>query len=225
MDVIESIRLLFHRGGPAVMSSITFVFLTSLAIIVERSYRYFLVYDLANSSGFMAAVQKMVMNNSIENAIRLCKKARPKLLPYVLSEGLKRANDTSEEIENAMEHATLAVVPQVGKRLGLLGTTANVATLLGLLGTIFGLIRSFSAASQATGGQKQQVLSDGISEALTATSFGLSTALMCLIAHGVLTMKQQTIVDDIHQNVARLTDLLFTRKMKIKSGYSERRPE
>ena len=221
MDFIDSLARLFHQGGTLVMSGILFVLLVSIAVIIERSYRYWLQYDLANSSGFMAAVQKMVMNNSIENAIRLCKKARPKLLPYVLSEGLKRANDTSEEIENAMNHATLAVIPKVTKTVGLLGTTANVATLLGLLGTIFGLMHSFGGAARATGAQKQTILAEGISEALTATSFGLGTALLCLLAHGFLTMKQQAIVNDINQNVARLTDLLFTRKMKIK-GYQDK---
>ena len=83
------------------------------------------------------------MNNSIENGIRLCKKSQPKLLPYVLSEGLKRANDTTEEIHNAMDHATLQVIPKVNRMIPTLGMTANVATLLGLLGTIFGLMKSF----------------------------------------------------------------------------------
>src|SRR3954467_4034214 len=97
----------FEQGAPEIMSAITFTLFLSLTIIIERAYRYWLQYDLANSSGFMAAVQKMVMNNSIENAIRLCKKARPKLLPYVMAEGLKRANDSTEEIEFALDTATL----------------------------------------------------------------------------------------------------------------------
>lgn len=220
MEVIDTLARLFHQGGPLVMSGILLVFLISVSLIIERSVRYWLQYDLVNSSGFMAAVQNMVMNNSIENAIRLCKKARPKLLPYVLAEGLKRANDSTEEIENAMNHATLTVVPKITKLVSLLGTTANVATLLGLLGTIFGLMKSFGAAASATGAQKQTILAEGISEALTATSFGLGTALLCLLAHGFLSMKQQALVNDIHQNVARLTDLLFTRKIKSGSPQS-----
>lgn len=223
MEFIDSLARIFHQGGPLVMSGILFVLLVATAIVIERSYRYWTQYDMTNSSAFMAAVQKMIMNNSIENAIRLCKKARPKLLPYVLSEGLKRANDSSEEIENAMNHASLAVIPRVTKTIPLLGTTANVATLLGLLGTIFGLMKSFGGAATATGAQKQTILAEGISEALTATSFGLGTALLCLLAHGFLTMKQHAIVNDINQNVARLTDLLFTRKMKIKGYHNKSR--
>lgn len=216
--MIDFIARKFEEGGQEVMSAITFVLFVSLVIIIERAYRFWLQYDLANSSGFMAAVQKMVMNNSIENAIRLCKKARPKLLPYVMSEGLKRANDSTEEIENALETASLTAVPKLTKILPFLGTTANVATLLGLLGTLFGLMKSFGAAAKLTGSAKQTALAAGIAEALTATSFGLGTALMCLLAFGVLQMKQSAIIEDINKNNARLIDLLFTRKMKIKGG-------
>jgi biopolymer transport protein ExbB len=216
--ITNFIALKFEEGGKAVMASITLVLIISLVIIIERVYRYWLQYDLANSSGFMAAVQKMVMNNSIENAIRLCKKARPKLLPYVLAEGLKRANDSAEEISNAMEHAALSAIPKVTKRLPFLATTANVATLLGLLGTISGLISSFGALSSLSGEQKNVALAAGISEALTATFYGLGTALVCLLAYGILTLKQKDIIEDINKNIARLNDLLFTRKMKIKGA-------
>ncbi len=222
--MFETIVKLFDQGGILVMTLITITLGTSLTIIVERAYRLWMQFDLTNSAKFMANVQKMVMNNSIENAIRLCKKARPSLMPYVLSEGLKRANDSAEEIENAMEHAQLAALPKVAKRTGFLATTANVATLLGLLGTIFGLMHSFSAAAQLTGAAKQNALAAGIAEALTATSYGLGTALLCLFAYGILLGKQQSIVDDISQNSSRLRDLLYTRKMKIK-GYQDRRTE
>ncbi len=222
MNLAEQIQLAFHTGGIGVMSSITAVGLLSLVVIIERCYRYWLQYDLENSSAFMAAVQKMVMNNSIENAIRLCKKARPKLLPYVLAEGLKRANDSTEEIQNAMEHATLSAVPKVTKWVAFLGTTANVATLLGLLGTIFGLKSSFKAVASKTGAAKNEALAEGIAEALTATSYGLAVAMFCLIAYGVLMLKQQAIVDAINKNSARLVDLLYTRKVKIKGTQSSR---
>jgi biopolymer transport protein ExbB len=218
--MLDFIAHKFEEGGPEIMSAITFVLFLSVAIIIERIYRYWLQFDLANSSGFMAAVQKMVMNNSIENAIRLCKKARPKLLPFVMSEGLKRANDSTEEIEHALDAATLTAMPRLTSVLPFLGTTANVATLLGLLGTLFGLMRSFGAAAKLTGSAKQTALAAGISEALTATSFGLGTALMCLLAFGILQMKQTAIIDDINKNSAKLIDLLFTRKMKIKGGAS-----
>ncbi len=215
---MEALHHYFEAGGYPVMFSILAVLVISLALVVERSYRLWMEYDLVNSDGFMAMVQKMVMNNSIENAIRLCKKARPKLLPYVLAEGLKRSNDSTQEISNAVDQAVLTVVPKIQKTVGFLATTANVATLLGLLGTIFGLMRSFAAVAKATGAQKQTLLAEGISEALNATSFGLSVALFCLFCYGVLTAKQKTIIDDVNKNAAKLVDLLYTRKMKLKGS-------
>ncbi|MCX6131356.1 MAG: hypothetical protein NTX25_20130, partial [Proteobacteria bacterium] len=87
---MEALHLYFEHGGYPVMFSILATLIISLGLVIERSYRLWMEFDLINSDGFMAMVQKMVMNNSIENAIRLCKKARPKQLPYVLAEGLKR---------------------------------------------------------------------------------------------------------------------------------------
>ncbi len=212
---MEALHLYFEQGGYSVMFSILAVLVISLVLVVERSYRLWVEYDLVNSDGFMAMVQKMVMNNSIENAIRLCKKARPKLLPYVLSEGLKRANDSVEEIELGIEHAMLDAIPKVNSVVSFLATTANVTTLLGLLGTIFGLMRSFSAVAKATGSQKQELLAEGIAEALNATSFGLASALFCLFCYGVLSAKQKAVSDDIQKNAAKLVDLLYTRKTKL----------
>jgi biopolymer transport protein ExbB/TolQ len=214
---MEALHTYFEQGGYPVMFSILGVLIVSMVLVVERAYRLWMEYDLVNSDGFMAMVQKMVMNNSIENAIRLCKKARPKLLPYVLAEGLKRSNDSSQEVSNAIDHAILTASPRVNKFVSFLATTANVATLLGLLGTIFGLMRSFAAVAKATGAQKQTLLAEGIAEALNATSFGLSTALFCLFSYGVLSAKQTAVLDDINKNSAKLLDLLYTRKMKLKS--------
>jgi biopolymer transport protein ExbB len=215
---MEAVHHYFETGGYSVMFSILAVLVISLGLVIERSYRLWMEFDLINSDGFMAMVQKMVMNNSIENAIRLCKKARPKLLPYVLAEGLKRSNDSTQEINNAIDYAVLTVVPKVNKTVAFLATTANVATLLGLLGTIFGLMRSFAAVAKATGAQKQVLLAEGIAEALNATSFGLAVALFCLFAYGVLTAKQKAVVDDINKNASKLNDLLYTRKMKLKGA-------
>ena len=214
---MDALHTYFQHGGYPVMFSILATLVISAFLVIERAYRLWVVYDLPNSEGFMAMVQKMVMNNSIENAIRLCKKTRPRLLAYVLAEGLKRSNDSSQEIQNAVDHAILSAMPKVNKWVSFLATTANVATLLGLLGTIFGLMRSFSAVAKATGAQKQILLAEGIAEALNATSFGLSVALFCLFAYGVLSAKQTTINEDIQKNSAKLVDLLYTRKMKLKS--------
>ena len=137
MEFIDLIIEKFYEGGWPVMLSIFLTLVVSIVIVTERVIRYWTRYDLANAQEFMTKIQKYVMNNSIENGIRLCKKYKPALLPYVIAEGLKKANHSPEEIEYAIDHANLTVNPQVTKSTPILATTANVATLLGLLGTIF----------------------------------------------------------------------------------------
>ena len=207
----------FHEGGHLVMFSILLTLIFSVIVIIERILRMWYDYDLVNSAEFMSGIQKYIMNNSIENGIRLCKKYKKSLLPHVISQGLKKANHSPSEIEYALDHANLKVTPDVTKSTPLLATFANVATLLGLLGTIFGLKRSFSAVKDFSGSARTDELSSGIAEALTATSFGLSVALICLMAYGILQWKQKQILDDINQHSAKLLDLLYTRKMKIQS--------
>ena len=216
MPILGEISGAFARGGWLVMSCISGVLLVSLGIMI---YRFLKIsqYSISNSSAFMVAIQKMIMNNSIENAIRLCKKTKPKLLPDILAEGLKRANESPEEVANALDHALLKNMPKVTGATPFLATTANVATLFGLLGTLFGLMKSFGALANASGDQKSAILAHGISEALTATSFGLGTALFCMLGFGVLNLMQKSLADDIQQNTAKLTDLLYTRSVKIKA--------
>ncbi len=215
--MINKIIELFHEGGVAVMSGITFTLLFAIVIVIERAMRLWMNYSMrGDSRTFMSSIQKNIMNNSIENAIRACKQYRPALLAHVLADGLKRANNSTEEIENAIEHAQLGANPKVKGMSPLLGTLANVATLLGLLGTLFGLMKSFKGAAEATGAAKTTILAAGISEALVATSYGLSTALFCLFSYGILSMKQSSITDEVNQFSAKLLDLLYTRKMKLK---------
>jgi biopolymer transport protein ExbB/TolQ len=83
-------------------------------------------------------------------------------------------------------------------------------------------MKSFAAAATATGAQKQTLLAEGIAEALIATSYGLGTALMALLAYGILMTKQTQLVDDINANSARLLHMLYNRKMKIHRGGSDR---
>ena len=106
--MIEFLAHKFHEGGVAVMGSITFVLFMVIIITLERLIRLWWTYPQQDTPGFVAAIQKMIMSDSIEDAIRLCQKASPALVADVLHEGLKRANDTMEEVEYADD--VLAVI-------------------------------------------------------------------------------------------------------------------
>ncbi len=215
---IQSIIVAFQQGGfSMVLIGITFAI--SLAFVLERFIRLFLQYNVDGAS-FMFEVQKYVLANDIDGAIRLCNGAGKASLPKVIKAGLQRASRDDQQIQNAIDAASLEAIPKLEKRLAYLALIANIATLLGLLGTISGLIRSFAAIAVADPAQRQTILAAGISEAMNATAFGLITAIFTMIAHSILSTKAQKVLEEIDEFGVKLLDLLSARKYR-QAGKSE----
>ena len=164
-------------------------------------------------SAFMAQIQKLVMANNIDRAIKLCNAAPSAALPRVIKAGLTRANKGPDEIQNAVEEATLEIVPIVTKRTSVLQQIANIATLLGLLGTILGLIQAFAALQDPSipPDKRQAMLAGGIAIAMNTTAFGLMVAIPCLCAQVFLQSVTKKIVDEIDQYSVKLGNLLISR--------------
>jgi biopolymer transport protein ExbB/TolQ len=162
----------------------------------------------------MHEVQRLVLANDLDGAIRVCNGAAAAALPRVLKAGLQRASRGEQQIQNAIDAASLEVIPKLERRLGYLALIANVATLLGLLGTIGGLIKAFAAISTADPAQRQAILGRGISEAMYATAFGLVTAILAMVAHSILSTRAQKIMDEIDEFGVKLMDLLSARQIK-----------
>jgi biopolymer transport protein ExbB/TolQ len=183
-----------------------------LAIMIERFIFLYFKYNI-NAGAFMAQIQKLVMANNIDRAIKLCSAAPSAALPRVIKAGLMRANKGPEEIQNAVEEATLEIVPIVTKRTTVLQQIANIATLLGLLGTILGLIAAFDALKNPNipADQRQSMLAGGIAMAMNTTAFGLIVAIPCLVAQVFLTSVTKKIIDEIDQYSVRLENLLVSR--------------
>ena len=201
----------FDKGGPW-MYSILAVSVLAIGLIIERFIFLFFKYNI-NAQAFMAQIQKLVMANNIDRAIKLCNAAPSAALPKVVKAGLTRANKGEVEIQNAVEEATLEVVPQIMKRTPALQALANIATLLGLLGTIIGLIGAFKAleSDQVAVEDRQKVLSQGISLAMNTTAFGLIVAIPLMLAHLFLSGMTKKIVDEIDQHSVKLENLLVSR--------------
>jgi len=201
----------FDKGGPW-MYSILAVSVLAIGLIIERFIFLFFKYNI-NAQAFMAQIQKLVMANNIDRAIKLCNAAPSAALPKVVKAGLTRANKGEIEIQNAVEEATLEVVPQIMKRTPALQALGNIATLLGLLGTIIGLINAFKAleSDQVAVEDRQKVLSQGISLAMNTTAFGLIVAIPCMLAHLFLSGMTKKIVDEIDQHSVKLENLLVSR--------------
>ena len=203
------IKKAFSTGG-IWMYLILGVSILALGVIIERFVFIFFKYNI-NAHAFMAQIQKLVMANNIDRAIKLCNAAPSAALPRVIKAGLTRANKGEIEIQNAIEEASLEVVPLVMKRTATLAALANIATLLGLLGTIIGLIDAFDALEDASPEDRQRLLASGIALAMNTTAFGLIVAIPTLFAHLLLSSMSKKIVEEIDQYAVKLENLLVSR--------------
>ncbi|MBI2606711.1 MAG: MotA/TolQ/ExbB proton channel family protein [Deltaproteobacteria bacterium] len=206
----------FQKGG-SFMYPIAITLGFSIAFILERLIRLFKTYSVGSAESFMVEVQKHILANDIDGAIRVCNGAGQASLPRVIKAGLTRASRDETQIQNAIDAASLEVIPRLEKRLGYLALIANIATLLGLLGTIVGLIHSFGAVALADAAQRQAILANGIAEALNCTAFGLIVAITTMVMHSVLTSKASTLTSEVDEFGVKLLDLLSARKYQHSS--------
>lgn len=212
MDTVSFLIEQYKHGG-WMMHPIALSLAITIAIIIERVMRIVFQYNIDGTS-FMFEIQKYVLANDIDGAIRLCNGAGRAALPRVIKAGLQRASRDEHQIQNAIDAASLEVIPKIEKRLHYLGLIANLATLLGLLGTISGLIYSFGQVAIVPAAEKQKVLSAGISEALNCTAFGLIVAIVAMIAHSWLSSRAAVLVEEVDEYSVKLIDLLSARKYK-----------
>ncbi len=178
------------------------------AIAVERWVRIQFQYAI-NSRAFMAKLKKYILSDNIDRAISLCNSKPNALLPRVLKSGLTRAKDTPEDIQNAIDEATLEVLPKLEARALYLPTLANISTLIGLLATVLGLVLAFRASGdQVDAVTRQSYLQKAIALAMHTTVLGLMVAIPALLVHTVLSSKINSIISDIDQYSVKLINLL-----------------
>jgi biopolymer transport protein ExbB len=207
--MIESLAEFFRVGGPAMFVNVL-TSVVAVAIIVERVIVLAFRLNL-NAGPFMDQVQKLVLSGNVDRAVKLCGAAPDTALSRVVKAGLTRAGKGEQEVSRAIEEAVLEVTPAISRRISALWSLANVATLIGLIGTITGLIRTFRSLSAASAEMKQVMLSNGIAEAMNNTAFGLTIAVTCIVAHLLLTSKAKAMVEEIEYNSLRLENLLNRR--------------
>ena len=199
----------FMNEGGIFMWIIAVVWTMGIAISVERLKAYF-KFDIDGTS-LMGNIKKNVIGNQVQDAIQTCSESSA-LLPFVMKNGLKRANQSKEQIQDALEASILETVPKIEKRLSFLALAANLSTLLGLLGTIQGLIQSFAAVAQAEASQKAQLLAEGIAVAMNTTALGLISAISLMVVHSILMARGEKMIQEIEENSVKLLDLLSTKK-------------
>lgn len=214
---IKSVAIFMNEGG-SFMWIILAAWTFGIAISIER-FKALMTFDI-NSTSLMNSVKKYVLINDVQKAIQLCSNTKA-MLPIVLKSGLKRANQSKEQIQDAIEGTILEISPKLDQRLSYLGLVANVSTLIGLLGTIYGLIESFAAVASADPASKAKLLALGISKAMNTTALGLVSAISIMVVHTILTNKSEKISAELEENAVKLIDLLGTKKYPVSSGLPE----
>ena len=201
----------FFSDGGAYMWIILMVWITGLGLSV---YKFFMLKrnDIKNNKLF-DMIKGNVLNNDVEGAINLCSNTKA-VLPKILRSGLKRANEDRQLVEDALSTSIMEHAPRITYHLSYISLIANVSTLIGLLGTIQGLIISFSGVAGADPGEKAKILAEGIAKAMNTTAFGLISAITIMVLHTILTNKAIRINDKIDEISGKLLDLLSVKRRK-----------
>ena len=211
MDFFYSIVGFFSSGG-LFMYPILLVFAVGVGVAIER---YVTLTMVTNKNQLVwDKVQPLLSNGEFEEARKLTSEDES-TISQVLGMGLalQGAVRRREDIEIAMEESMMEIVPRLEKRTPYVALASSIATLLGLLGTIMGLIQAFTAVANANPAEKADLLSASISVAMNTTAFGLMVAIPLLIIHAALTSKTGDIVDSLEMATVKALNV-FSRRAK-----------
>jgi len=181
--------------------------IAAAALVVERARTLYFSYGL-NVQEFTNKIHTLVLGKKNEEAIVACAQLEKKPLARAFKLILEKSDRDDETIFQSQDIAMAEAVPLYTKRLHYLSMFANVATLLGLLGTIHGLILSFQAVAQADPAQKQALLANGIAVSMYTTALGLAVAIPTMVAFSFLTSRQNELLEQLNEKCSKLTEML-----------------
>ncbi|MFI4914410.1 MAG: MotA/TolQ/ExbB proton channel family protein [Steroidobacterales bacterium] len=201
----------FFQGGGEMMYPIAVVLVIGVAIAIER-YVYLTHAALRNRS-LWNELSPLLAQGNFRQAVQLTAKS-PAAIGQILSYGLARIQSARrrDDIEKAMEESLMDIVPRLEKRTHYLATFANLATLLGLLGTVIGLINAFAAVATVNPAEKANLLSASISVAMNCTAFGLMTAVPLLFIHAWLQTKTTELIDSLEMASVKFLNAVTERQ-------------
>lgn len=210
MDTYGTIVRFFQDGG-LFMYPILIVMALGVSIALER---YFHLSRSTNvNTKTWNELLPLIRAGNYKQAMAMTSQSKA-AIGKILNYGLSRTSSVRrrDDIETAMEEGLMEVVPSLEKRTHYIATFANIATLLGLLGTIIGLIKAFTAVSHADPAEKADLLSASISVAMNTTAFGLMVAIPLLLVYSVLQSKTTTLVDSLEMASVKFVNMLTEQK-------------
>lgn len=207
------VKAFIDGGVPMIFIAIVGVF-----VVIQIITRFVNLGKMSiDKDDFNKNVFGMVLSGNIQQALAYCN-SKPAPLTNVLKAGLDQVRNRrpDEEIQVALDGAVLRENPKIEGYTGFLAVNANVATLIGLLGTIVGLIRSFGSIAAADPVEKANMLSKGISEALNCTAAGLVVAIPALLAYGYFQIRVSRMQNDMVESSMSLMNVVVANRDKIK---------
>jgi len=214
MEMLRTLAKHYNDGG-WMMHPILVSLVFTLAVMIDRIVVLYFKASL-DKEGFLRGLKPLVYGGDLDKAIAFCASQKKVPLVQVIKAGLIAVPKGEEDVQAAMDEATLRESPKLEMRTGYLAMLGNVATLLGLLGTIVGLIGAFGAVANANPADKATILASSISEAMNCTAFGLLTAIPALVAFSVLQGRTQHMVDDINEASVAVLNLVVANRDKMK---------
>lgn len=202
MDLVK-----FFQTGGAFMYPILIIFALGLSIAIERFI--YIARTQSKTRKVWQQLTPMLKARDINRAVKLTEAVKTPLAT-MLNYGFARKKSAASRavIESAMEEGMMEVLPDLEQRTHYLATFANIATLLGLLGTIIGLIQAFTAVAGADPAEKADLLSSSISVAMNTTAFGLISAIPLILLHSFLVTKTSRLVDNIEMAAVKCLNLI-----------------
>jgi biopolymer transport protein ExbB/TolQ len=181
-----------------------------LAVCIDRFYQLYFKQSV-DAKKFFAELQKRVMADKIDDAIRLCNDAP---LPLVIKHGLMKAEMGVDAIEIAINEKATEMIPVIEQRTHYLSMVANAATMLGLLGTVSGMILCFRAVAGVEPSKKATILAQGVSVAMNSTALGLMVAVPCIVIYSFFQAKSTKLVEDIRVVSQQTVNLFRIKEQK-----------
>lgn len=202
----------FFQEGGVWMYILAGVSAFAIAVSLERLCYYY-IHCRINAKALLTKITRLVRNGEIEKSRKICASMKNPLAT-ILESALWHfiQNEADQEIQNAVDEIGLRELPKIQRRTHYLSLFANISTLMGLLGTIFGLQQAFLALATADPSQKAAVLAKGISIAMNTTAMGLIVAIPCMVMFSVLGAKANTLIEEIDESSVRLLNFLFEQR-------------
>lgn len=203
-------------GGDMFMWAILGCGAIGLFLAFER-FMVILMASKVDKEVLLFNLKTKIMNKDINSAVQLLKQKKSPLTEIIYS-GINSVMNSSniEEVQTAMDAAALKEVPKLEKRISLINTCANICTLLGLLGTVAGLIAAFDSVANVAPDKKAEMLANAIAVAMNTTAFGLIFAIPLLGIYGYLSSRSEEIISDIHESSVATLNFILSKKDLIK---------